>query len=160
METSNTPIRNLKISQISSNIHIISDYVQMRRRLVGHLLELKSKKGLMRISDAIQTLYVKDWAIDETSHDTQVFGPKFEFRIFWTWNGRATWMWRPFFAFDYFCTCTNRLKINIRTAWLSLYGFNLLAEIAFTQPINYPSCSEYEGILLLNGADFFRFTKA
>ena len=35
------------------NIHIISGYVQMRRRLVGHLLEVKSKKCLVRISDAI-----------------------------------------------------------------------------------------------------------
>jgi len=46
-------------------------------------------KGVVRISDAIQTLYVKDWAINENSHDTQVFRPKFEFGIFWTWNGRA-----------------------------------------------------------------------
>ena len=116
----------LKITQISCNVYIISDYVQTRRRLVGNLLEVKSKKGLVRISDAIQTLYVKDWATDENFRGTQVFGSKFEFRIFWTWNGRAIHLnVASSFAFDHICTGTNRLEICVKISWLNLYSFNL-----------------------------------
>jgi len=58
-------------------------------------------------------------------------------------------MGRQGFDLDHFRTFTNLLKIHIRTDCLNLYSFNLLAEIGFTQQINSPPCSEYEGMLLL-----------